>query len=297
MTTSLRIIALENLPYNSHIRVGSHHYAQLFSKQNKVLWISLPFHFMQLLRDKNSDRVKNWCFNRPQKISKTLTALTPFAIFPYRNNCLLRSKYYLMNYYKFMPGLLSNVKKTGFGDPDILWFSDPRHLSILKHIKPKKMFYRCVDNLEHFDDIPAGLIEEERSLIRTCDAVFFTAQDLMDKFSGLNRRAYHLPNGCDFKLFNKPDDNPNLVNRIRPFFKTSKLNVLYTGAVAGWFDFNFLRHASKDKRMHFVIVGPIRTTIPHDLKKKENIVFVGPFLTSLCLTFHSLPILRSFRSK
>lgn len=272
----MKLLTLENLPYRAQIRVGSHHYAEMFSGEHKVLWLSLPFHPMQLLMLNNRDRYRAWNFNRPEIINSNLTSLTPLALFPYRNNFLLNSKKYLKNYYSFMPGIFRNIKRAGFSKSDFFWFTDPRHIAILRHYEPKKIFYRCVDNLEHFQDIPISILDQERELIRNCDAVFFTSRDLIEKFSGLNKRTFYLPNGCDFDFFHSPTMEAQMVNKLQPFFDHSKINVLYTGAIANWFDFEFLEVASDFKGCHFIIIGPIRTRIPVKLKQMRNVRFLGP---------------------
>jgi hypothetical protein len=277
MKTRKKIICLENLPYKSHITVGSHHYAWLFSKDYDVLWISMPWYLLQLLKDRKSDRFKNWNFNRPAKIGNGFYSITPFIFLPYRNNFMLKNVWYLKNLYRFMPGLLSNIKKLGFENPDILWFTDPRHISILNYIKPDKIFYRCVDDLEHFKDIPIGLLEYERHLIKISDSVFLTSLHLMEKFDGLNKNSYYLPNGCDFDRFFKMESNKQYFEKIDGYFKKDKINILYTGAIAEWFDFDVLERVSKDEMFNFIIVGPVRVRISDIFKKRSNIVFTGPY--------------------
>ena len=200
-----KILCLENLPYKANIKIGSHHYADIFSETCDVFWLSLPFHLLQLLKDRKSDRVKNWHFNRPVSYHDRLQAFTPIVALPYRNNVVLKSDVYLKNYCRFFPFLKSFLRKGGFDQPDLAWFTDPRHISILKYVKPKKIVYRCVDNLEYFDDIPKSLIASEERLIKLSDVVFYTSHDLKKKFEGLNANSYYLPNGCDYEYFSSPE--------------------------------------------------------------------------------------------
>ena len=272
-----KVVCFENLSFNSHIHVGSHHYAKLFSRDFEVLWVSLPFHFLQLLKDRKSDRFADWNYNRPIRVSENLQLLTPFTFLPYRNAPLLSSSHYLCNYRRFMPGLMRNLGRTGFGRPDIAWVTDPRHISLINALRPKKIYYRCVDNLEHFADIPKSLLRYEKELVRRANGVFFTSRDLMAKFGGLNDRSYYLPNGCDFDDFSGGVKDGPGEKIAAPFFRDDKINLLYTGAVAEWFDFDFLLDVSRDDRYNIIIVGPIRTTIPSGLADRKNVVFTGPF--------------------
>lgn len=268
----MKILFLENLPYQSHITVGSHHYARLFAKEHQVLWISLPWHVAQILRDRKSDRIRNWNWNRISCDERGVNYITPFTLFPYRNNLVLRNKYFCQHQYSFIPGIRRILQRMDFNKPDLVWFSDPRHISILSLIQPHMIAYRCVDNLEEFSDVPRSLLAIEKDLIHKCDVVFFTALPLKEKFSGLNRNCFHLPNGCDFDLFS----NQAVPHRHKELFKKNKINIIYTGAIAEWMDFNALDKIAGLEFVNLIIVGPIRTTVPENLKKKNNIIFTGP---------------------
>ena len=268
----MKILFLENLPYQSHITVGSHDYARLFAKEHQVLWISLPWHVAQIIRDRKSDRIRNWNWNRISYDKRGVNYITPFTFFPYRNNLVLRNKYFCQHQYSFIPGIRRILRELDFSKPDLAWFSDPRHISILSLVQPQKIAYRCVDNLEEFSDVPHSLLAVERDLIQKSDAVFFTALLLKEKFSGLNQNSFHLPNGCDFDLFS----NQNVSHRHEELFKKNKMNLLYTGAIAEWMDFNALDKITELEFINLIMVGPIRTMIPENLKKKSNIVFTGP---------------------
>jgi len=268
-----KIIMLENLPFNSYVRVGSHHYADLFSREFKLLWISLPFHIFQLLKFGSKDRVKSWNFNRPIKIREHFYAFTPFILFPYRKKSLFTSKWYINNMYYFIPGIKKIIKHLGFKDADILWFTDPRHVSILKYLKPKKIYYRCVDNLKEFPDVPKSLIDIEKELIKMADAVFFTSLKLLNEFKYLNKRSIYLPNGCSIELLKSNKINQSFLCDI---FKTDKINILYVGTIGDWIDFDQIEYLSDKREFNIIFIGPIRTRIPEHLKEKSNIKFVGP---------------------
>ena len=268
----MKILFLENLPYQSHITVGSHHYARLFAKEHQILWLSLPWHIAQVIRDRKSDRIRNWNWNRVSLDENGVNYLTPFTFFPYRNNPVLRNEWFCHHQYSFIPGIRAILRRMNFGRPDLAWFSDPRHISILSMIQPKKIAYRCVDNLEEFSDVPRSLLAIEKELVRKSDAVFFTASLLKEKFSGLNPNSFHLPNGCDFEFFS----NPEAPRRHSELFLRDKLNLLYTGAIAQWMDFEALELVAELDFVNLIMVGPLRTSIPESLKKRSNVTFTGP---------------------
>lgn len=267
----MKILFLENLPYKCHITVGSHHYARLFAEDNEVLWLSLPWHIAQLIRNRDNDRIKNWNRNRVST-DGNIHYLTPFTFLPYRNNPIIRSAFICKHQYFFIPGVRRILEQHHFLEPDIVWFSDPRHISLLKHLRPKHIVYRCVDNLEEFRDVPPSLLQIEKELIRRCDAVFFTSPLLKVKFSEINPYSYHLPNACDFDFFSNSSSPCSRTD----LFKEKKLNVIYTGAIAEWMDFEALDIISSCEFVNLIMVGPIRTAIPDKLKTRKTITFTGP---------------------
>lgn len=279
-----KVLFLENQTYNSNIVVGSHHYANLFSKDHDVLWISLPWHIFQIIKDKKSDRFKNWNLNKPQIISDGLSAFTPFVPLPIRDFPILNSTFLIENFINFMPGLKTLLKKSGFVKPDLVWISDPRHISILKYVTEAPVVYRCVDNLQHFSDVPKSLLKIEQDLIESTQTTFFTSKDLMRKFQQFSQNSYYLPNGCDYDFFSL--NNKNISgNSTDKYFKKDKINILYMGAIAEWFDFEIIDNASINTNYNFIIVGPIRTAIPTNIKDKNNIIFTG------ALPYKSMPFL------
>lgn len=275
MIKKKKVLFLENLPYKSNINVGSHHYANLFSNEYDVLWISLPWHFAQLLKDRKSDRFRNWNWNKVQRINKNLKTFTPFIPLPFRDLPILRSSWFVNNLVLFIPGIKNILKQEEFLDPDLVWFTDPRHISVLKYITAKKIVYRCVDNLEHFSDVPITLLNVEKKLIENSFCTFFTSKDLINKFQDINVSSYYLPNGCDFVFFSSKI-RLALKVQIEKYFNKSKVNVLYMGAVAEWFDFDALDKIAENNNLNFVIVGPIRTSIPNNIRNRGNVIFTGP---------------------
>jgi glycosyltransferase involved in cell wall biosynthesis len=267
------------MPYQSPIRVGSHHYAEHFSRHYDVLWISLPWHVFQILKGADNDRYTHYNGGRPVEINDHLKALVPFTFVPYRRGFPFGLGFNVDHYYAFMlPRIRPLLREHGFEDVELVWISDPRHISILKRLHYRKLAYRCVDNLEHFADVPRGLLEREIALIRRCDAVFCTSKELLRKFDGLNPRCRYLPNGVDYEFFASPPASAVLSEELtRALDPAPERNVVYMGAVAEWFDFQALGQlTSRYSRHRFAIVGPQRVQPPEALRRAANVTFTGP---------------------
>lgn len=285
-----KIICLENLPFRSNIRVGSHHYAELFSREYDVLWISLPWHLPQLIKYPRNDRYISWGYGRPSTINDNLRTLVPFTLIPYRNHNFLNSNFILTHYYSFMlPRIRSVLRKLDFLKIDLLWFSDPRHISILRYVNYSQIAYRCVDNLEHFLDIPKKLITFEIGLIKKCDAVFYTSAQLLKKYGRFNKKSFLLPNGVDYKLFSDVHP-PSALNNNFPkgINRHKERNVIYVGTIAEWLDIDVILKLSQFfPDFNFFLVGPVRTQLPYKVHKRPNVTFTGP------MPYSSLPKLLS----
>ena len=274
-----KVICLENMPYQSPIRVGSHHYAEHFSREYDVLWISLPWHIPQLIKNADNARYRHFNGGRPVAINDHLKALVPFTLIPYRRGFGFGSGFIVDHYYTFMmPRINGLLKRYGFKDVELLWFSDPRHLSILRHLRTRKLAYRCVDNLEHFADVPKSLAPKEADLIQRSDAVFFTSRQLLEKNRHLNSNVEYLPNGADYEFFASGHANAELPRRLDDVLSPQRdQNVVYMGAIAEWFDFEALGELAAAFASHkFIIAGPQRVAIPETLKCMDNVCFTGP---------------------
>jgi len=268
----MKILFLENQVYNSDITVGSHHYARLFSNDgHDVFWVSLPWHVPQFLKNPKIDRVRQWRFGKPRISKEGIISISPFVLLPYRDNVFLRSKWYLRRYVNFQFGVLRILKVSGFKKVDLVWVTDPRHFSLLKYINYQKCAYRCVDNLEHFKDVPGSLLGIENELVKRVDALFYTSPLLGRKFGYLTSKSVYLPNGAEYSRFSNFSNKSNL----RHLFKTNKFNIIYMGAVAEWFDFDLIETLSTEINLNIIIVGPLRVSPPARLSQRTNVTFTG----------------------
>lgn len=267
-----KVLFLENQVFNSDITVGSHHYARSFANDGyDVLWVSLPWHIPQFLKNPKIDRVRKWRLGKPRISKEGIVSISPFVLLPYRDNFLLCSSWFLRRYINFQFGVLRNLRVNGFTEVDIVWITDPRHFSMLKYINYKKCVYRCVDNLEHFKDVPRSLLSVENELVKRVDALFYTSPLLGRKFEHLTKRSVYLPNGAEFSRFYKNVNTTSLSH----LFKSDRFNLLYMGAVAEWFDFDLIETLAREVKLNIIIVGPLRVSPPTRLSRSSNVTFTG----------------------
>ncbi len=262
----------ENLIYDASVQVGSHHYARLFSKENDVLWISLPWNiFLYLKHGKEGERYRQW--NHGKIYEKDGIRLwCPFTFVPYRDNFPFRSIKNIDRTLKYtFPDLKHRLTKSGYDSCDVLWITDPRMMYLCNIIQYKKLVYRCVDDLSHFSGIPANIQEAEKRLVKKADIVFATAETLKKRIEGYEKTVYTLQNAVDYDFFH----SYNMLGKSSRIDHLEKV-ILYVGTVGEWFDCEFVKYcAVKRTEYQFVIIGPQRTDISM-LTDIPNVHILGP---------------------
>ena len=282
MKKPLKILMAENLVWNSEVVVGSHHYGQLLGEENRIFWFALPwniFHF--LVKGNKEERIKHWEWNRPIRIKEDFYCLSPFTLFPYRNNFLVRGRVFADLALKFtIPNIHNILKSYGFNKVDILWVTDPRMFYLSTKISYKALIYRCVDDFTLFKDVSPSVSKLESILVEKSDIVFATSFLLLEKLSKIRKDVIYLPNGVDYDFFAN-SYHPDLLPR--EFQEKNKPIAIYVGAIGDWFDVELLSKAARElTEIKFIIVGPIRRNIDK-LNGIPNVVFCGP------LPYESIP--------
>jgi len=275
MSDPLKIVMGETLVFGSAVKVGSHHYAQLFAKENHVFWLALPWNILHaVVKGKKEERIQHWRFGGPVEIQKDFYCLSPFTLFPYRNNPIVRSKVFSrLALDCCIPSIPGTLRKHGFDPVDILWITDPRMLHLTDIVAHKTLFYRCVDDFSSFSDIPPSVRELEHDLTRKADVVYATSSALVEKISKIRKDVIYLPNGVNYDFFINSDRSELLPEAFR---KKTKPIAVYVGTIGEWFDCESLGQAAMAlPKVDFVVVGPVRRDVT-ELKAIRNITFCGP---------------------
>ena len=268
----MKIIMGENLVYHSSVQVGSHHYARLFSEENDVLWLSLPWNvFLFLKYGKKGERYIQWNAGKIN-MDKKIKTFCPFTFVPYRDNFPFAFRKNISRTLKYtLPNLKKTLKKNNYDECDVLWITDPRMMYLSKIVKHKKLVYRCVDDLSHFSGIPSNIVAAEKELVQTADIVFATANTLRDRLSEYRKDVYSLPNAVDFDFFY----NYETINKECSIDSLDNV-ILYVGTIGEWFDCEFVRYcAQRRPQYNFVLIGPGRTDTSR-LVGVPNIYLMGP---------------------
>ena len=268
---------LESAHLDNVIKVGSYHFANLFSedKSNQVFYISSPVSIFHLSGKKNfqntMSRLKNW-IKGGKFYKENLFGYVPFTILPIYNKSIFKSKFAINNSLKFtFPNIKKILKKHNFLNVDIIILSHLLLHSTLDFVDYKFSIYRMTDDIDKFTQIPKKIKDTEEKIIKKVDAVVVTAKNLVDKVKNIeDKKNYYIPNGVDFEFFqNSKYDAPS------EYYRIKEPRIIYVGAIDNWFDVELLRYCAENLNTYsFVIIGSIRIDLTK-INSLKNVFVLG----------------------
>jgi glycosyltransferase involved in cell wall biosynthesis len=135
------------------------------------------------------------------------------------------------------------------------WVILPSAASIVRHLKPEKVIYYCVDEWSAFSFLDGKSMQEmEAQLIADSDMVFVSAETLLQTKRPLNPRTYLVPHGVDNEHFAQARQAatpiaPELVDLPRPI-------VGFWGSIHDWVDLEMIAYmARRHPEWSIVLVG------------------------------------------
>ncbi|MDP9193382.1 MAG: glycosyltransferase [Acidobacteriota bacterium] len=132
-----------------------------------------------------------------------------------------------------------------------------------------KLVYDCMDEWDSFPGMKPQLLVAEERLVAEADLVTVSAQRLLEKWHGHNKRVELVRNATDFDHFAAASSERFLDDVKRPI-------VGYFGAIAPWFDVDLLaRVASRRPDCSFVVIGGVFDVDVASLKRLPNVHLLG----------------------
>lgn len=264
-------------PWQSPLKVGGHHYAEHFAEDGwRVLWLANFLNLNRLIRQGAYDKLylQSWK-NGICEVRTNIFTYTAFPLIPYLDMPVLSSLSVARNSLKWcIPSLKHQLSSANFLPLDVLWISQPRMYSLVQAIPHRKLVYRMFDDVRHFAGEPTSITKVEEWLCREADVVFATSKHLVTKASQFSSNVIYLPNGADVNLFHSPALMPE------EFENIPHPRLVYVGAIAEWFDFDFLFEiAALRPDWSFVLVGPLGSLsvqYKERFSQYKNIHYLGP---------------------
>jgi len=271
----MKIIMAEHTFIDSDIKVGCHHLADEFSKDNEVLYISTPISLYHFLKKDKEDLYKKYQIYKQNGYNhnKNLLEYIPMTISPIYNKFPFNIKYFGDNTMKLtFPNVKSIIKKMGFNSVDLLIISTPYFHELINLIDYKYCIYRITDDYSKFSHLPSYISYLEKNLVKKVDKVIVTSKPLQKKFSKIRdvNDIVYINNGVNINNFIR--DNYKVPNE---YINDSNKKVIYIGALENWFDKELLRKcAEKNKNVSFYIIGKDKIGL-EELSYFKNIKILG----------------------
>ncbi|MDI6712490.1 MAG: glycosyltransferase [Anaerosomatales bacterium] len=270
----MKVLFLENLPYESDVRVGSHHYAARFARDAaEVLWVShplSPLHFVRRTKRDFEQRLRAW--REGPLESDGLRWYAPMVALPPANAPVLGSRFVYRGAGALsFPRLGRVLAGAGFGAPDVVWLTNPYYEALSASLDARVRVVRVADDSASFAGVSPAVREAEERAIERADVVFAASAHLRDRLARVRPDALWLPNGVEFERFNKPaPEPPEYADAPRP-------RILYVGAQEYWFDAELVAECARAVPHAAVfLVGPVSMRFERALGLLPNVHLLGP---------------------
>lgn len=171
-----------------------------------------------------------------------------------------------------LPPLLANARETILS---LSWTVNSRYVELLR---PDRLIYEYIDELEIFDGYDQRMQREHLRLLRRADLTVCTASALYEKARGLARRAILSPNAGDYGFFSQTPLVSPAPEAARAAARHAAV-LGYYGALAAWFDYALIRDAARARPdWLFLLVG---MDYDGSLKKSglcslQNVLWIPP---------------------
>lgn len=176
------------------------------------------------------------------------------------------------NYAKKLPELMQSAKSVTLS---ISWTLNKHYLDI---VKPDKLIYEYIDELEIFGGYGPEMEEDHLRFLKDADVTVCTATKLYNQAAPLATNPILSPNAGDYEFFAKTDSyeiNPLICDIIKPY----QCVIGYYGALAAWFDYDMIKTvAGMHPEWLILLVGVDYDGTIHKngLEAYQNIVYIPP---------------------
>ncbi|MDA2936699.1 glycosyltransferase [Acidobacteria bacterium AH-259-A15] len=262
--------------WDAPARLSKHHLARYWAQTRRVLYVDSPPNPLSFYT-RREEAVALWKRYRhgPIKLAERLWIHTYLYPLPYRGSFTGFGGRWVNTFNQMVirGQLLRSLQHLEFERP-VLFVCSAHALPLVNHIPHRLLVYHCSDDYTLVPSFPASFPELEAELIRRCDVVITTTEELGKAKAHLTPNLFTVKNGADVKHFARtqaPETPlaPELASLSKPV-------VGYVGSVFRWINQEWVRHAATELRdWNFVFVGPQQTDVSL-LRSLPNVHFLGP---------------------
>jgi len=250
---------------------STHQVMKILARCNRVLWVnSIGLRSPRVTAHDASRMIKKvrQFLQGLAAINDNLHVLTPLVI-PFHNvpgvraaNAWLLSRY-----------IRTQARKLGMERFQI-WVKLPTAASLIRHLRPEKVVYYCVDEWSAFSFLDGKLMREmEEDLIAQSDLVLVSAEALYASKRPLHSRTYLIPHGVDGEHFAQARSETTAM--ARELHGLPRPIIGFWGLIHEWIDQDVIRHAAwHHPGWSFVLVGKVAVEC-RELQRLPNVHLVG----------------------
>lgn len=267
---------------DSVIRVSSYHLVHYLAgldqdPHGEVLYLPAPvspFHALLRRGDGRYQERAPWAGLRVAPWHGRVWQYAPSTLVPVLQrwpfNSLFSSRQSL---HLTVPPLGRVLREAGFDRPDVLIIMNLQYGWLDAIVKPGRLVYRCVDDIQGFASAPRSLAVAEKELLKRCDRCIATSHNLAEKLARRGGRPVDVVrHGVDIGRY----ENLGGIREPPVLEPIPHPRIVYVGTLSDWFASDQVGEAAaRLPSHHFVLVGP-RESREFALPQASNIHYLGP---------------------
>lgn len=233
---------------------SKHQVMKILARHNRVLWVNSIGLRRPGANAQDASRIirklRQFC-RGAVPAGDNLRVLTPLVI-PFHGNPLVKAiNAWLVGHY-----VRRQARKLGMNGFH-LWTFMPTTAPFIRHLRPKKVVYYCVDEWSAFSFLDQRLMEDlERRLIRQSDLVITTATALYASKRRLHPHTYLVPHGVDGDFFARARAAETEVPAAIQGLPGPVIG--FWGLIHEWIDLDLIRDAAARRPgWSFVLIGKV----------------------------------------
>ncbi|MBU1044914.1 MAG: glycosyltransferase [Candidatus Omnitrophica bacterium] len=204
------------------------------------------------------------------KLIPNLQIITPLVLPP--QNKLFN----FINKHFFLKLLAEKLRKLADKQP-IVWtyLATTTAVNLINKLDPKILIYDCVYDALRHPEAPKDIAQSEQKILAQADIVLTDALYFYNHKKNFNKNVYQIPPGVDFKHFNQPAENGELLLAdIKP------PRICFFGCMGRGnirIDFDLLEFIARQKPDWSIVnIGPlVNMEVPENLAGLDNIKWLG----------------------
>ena len=231
---------------------SKHQVMKILARTNRVLWVNSIGLRRPGASAGDASRILQKVgrfMQGPVSITPNLHVVTPLVI-PFHDikGVPTFNAWFLARYIRYQ------ANRLGMSDFQV-WTFMPTMVSVLAHLRPRKVVYYCVDEWSAFSFLNARLMKDmEADLIQQSDLVITSAETLYESKRALHPKTYLVSHGVDSEHFGKATSSDTAVPREVAGLPHPVIG--FWGLIHEWIDIELIAEvAAQRPQWSFVLIG------------------------------------------